>query len=318
MKKHTTKNIKKTLTGLTVVLSTLTAHNTYAAVPYIFTNDDPADAAHVNENFSYLDNRVTDLADQLNNNDTTVDVNCGAGESLTDALVNAPASGHLTVNITGVCNERVIITRSNTAIVGGYTGYANGTDDTTTGLWDIAYADTPLSSYHQSLPNADELDQLTGSLNIVGAKNVVLKGIEPNSYSSGSQISLNILSDSSVVLKDSYVVGGSIIVNSSRLAASNAFSGFNVGQQSVYADNGASVIWDNSWLYNDRSLHLDEFLGLRIYNNSTFIITWGNSLDGSVAVDIDLNNGSQLQVKEGLWRAIGAIRIGADSRIDFQ
>jgi len=103
--------------GLATLLSTITMANTsHAQVPNIFSDGEPAVASEVNDNFSNLDGRVTEL-ENATTNPNVVDVDCST-DSITDALNNAPAAGQLTVNISGSCNETVIITRSNTSLVG--------------------------------------------------------------------------------------------------------------------------------------------------------------------------------------------------------
>jgi hypothetical protein len=51
-----------------------------------------------------------------------ITVNCEAGETVTDALAQAPVTGHLTINIIGVCQESVTITRDDITLQGDSPG----------------------------------------------------------------------------------------------------------------------------------------------------------------------------------------------------
>ena len=95
-----------------------------AEVPHSFAAGEPAVAAHINDNFSDLDQRVIDLgetvADQSNGIAQDVAVDCGSDA---DAFLNTPINSHTTYILTGMCNGPIWIDgRNNVTIMGDENG----------------------------------------------------------------------------------------------------------------------------------------------------------------------------------------------------
>lgn len=83
-----------------------------------FTAGSPAVAADVNANFTTVTNAVNDNDSRLAtleakvNGTKTVNVDCANGGTIAGGLSQAPLSGGVTLNISGTCNENVVIKRN--------------------------------------------------------------------------------------------------------------------------------------------------------------------------------------------------------------
>ena len=105
----------------------------HAAPPHRFSAGDPALASEVNENFTYLDDRMTEIAsDQVKSNkgqlDTTID--CGADQ---EALAEAIDRGFQYITVTGgTCRGNLDLRNQNITLAGSgdaalaTTGFAGG------------------------------------------------------------------------------------------------------------------------------------------------------------------------------------------------
>jgi hypothetical protein len=104
-------------------LSGLSA-NLQAEVLHNFTAGEPAVAAHMNDNFNDLDDRIIDLgvtvADQSNGINQEVALDC---EEDANAFFDTPINSHTTYILTGMCNGPIWISgRSKVTIMGDESG----------------------------------------------------------------------------------------------------------------------------------------------------------------------------------------------------
>ncbi|NOH81635.1 hypothetical protein F0231_18015 [Vibrio sp. RE86] len=117
-------------TWLATSISLILASSASAAVPNTFSSGTPALASEVNENFSDLDTRVSDLENSATDAYTTVGVDCDDDSTaLATALEDSRnTSTRTTYNITGTC-DAVEITRNDVRIDGGGTASIAAFDD---------------------------------------------------------------------------------------------------------------------------------------------------------------------------------------------
>lgn len=298
--------------GLTALLSTLTmASLSYADVPNTFASGEPAVASEINENFSGLDTRVTALENAAENSSaTTISVDC-ASESINNTIAAAAPANHLIVNIIGTCNERVVISRSNVSLVGAVGG---GTS--------INFVETPLSPLHASL-NANELVNVQGTVNIIGALNVIIDNltITGATYDGGTDgeagKGVAVRFNSSVLIQNSTITGNNsgIISNSGGVAilSSNTITGNN--KYGIIASDGGIIRLIGGNTIDQSTATSTAAVGA--YRNGTITFLGANSVTSSNAA-LDIFHGSQVRAFYGLLTVNGNSGVGYESQINLR
>ncbi len=310
----------KTL-GLATLLSTITAAGfTYAAVPNNFSDGEPAVAAEVNENFTNLDTRVTTLENNASNNNaaTTITVDCNNGGSVNNAISDATPSNHLLVNVLGTCNERIVITRSNTTLRGEATG---GTT--------VNFVETPLSPLHASV-NANEFAGLKGAINVIGANNVVIDSLNiTGATDTGTTIGASgkgvaVRFNGSALIQNSTITGNyyGISSNSGGVAIlSNNNINTNTRYGIIATDAGViRLIGDNIITQTGPQGDSDN-AAVGAFRNGTVTFLGANTLNASPSSDnvaISAFYGSQIRSHFGLLTVNGNSAVGYDAHINFR
>ncbi|MGH1487189.1 MAG: right-handed parallel beta-helix repeat-containing protein [Cellvibrionaceae bacterium] len=164
-------------------------------------------AANIAENtldINDLEDRVSVLENTTPTNTTVIDVDCGE-QTVSDVLASAPTAGALTLNVSGVCTDTILIDRSNVSLIGADAGAVINFNDFGT---DNAFTN------------------LAGVVNVVGAQNVVIDNLTLSNVD-GNGVGLNIQAGSSVALSNSTI--------------ENAFSGIVVQYNSHITMRGTTI-----------------------------------------------------------------------------
>jgi hypothetical protein len=295
------------LIGLTALVSALSMANiSYADVPNTFASGEPAVAGEINENFTDLDGRVTALEGTVTNSTaTTISVDC-TSESINSAVAAAAPASHLIVNITGDCQERVLITRSGVSLVG------IGADAASS----ITYAETPLSSFHASL-NADELGELNGAVNVIGAQNVIIDNltIQGSVIESGKGVS--VLYNGAALIQNSTITGNTsgIVSNSGGVAVLSSNNITANDKYGVVASDGATIRLTGDNTINQSTANSRAAVG--VYRNGTVTFVGENTVTSS-ALALEIYDGSQLRAYYGLLTVNGNSTVAYESQINFR
>ena len=92
---------KNRFVALAAIPLLLDASNCLADVPFVFTDNTPAEAAQVNANFDDLNGRVDALEDPAI---VVVDVDCSLDTMALQAAIDARPQGRQTINFQGTCS----------------------------------------------------------------------------------------------------------------------------------------------------------------------------------------------------------------------
>jgi hypothetical protein len=304
--------VNNKIIGLTALVSAFSMANiSYADVPNTFASGEPAVASEINENFSDLDGRVSTLE---NDNNITgaieVSVDCST-DSINDTIASAAPANHLTVYIGGTCNERVVITRSNVSLMSAPLIPST-----------IAFSETPLSPLHTSL-NTDGLDGLKGTINVIGAQNVIIKDLTISGATddgttigeSGKGVAVRF--NASVLIQDSTITGNysGVVSNSGGVAIiSNTNISDNIEYGIIASDGGIVRLIGNNTI--DQSTQT-SVAAVGAYRSGTITFLGANSVTGSNTA-LDVYYGSQLRAYYGLLTVNGKSGVGYESQINLR
>ncbi len=300
--------MKRVMLGMTTLATLLVSNSLQADVPNVFTDGEPAIAAEVNENFNDLDTRVTALEGISGSDTITINVECNAGGSANNAIAEAASAKHLFVNISGTCNERVVITRSGVSLLSDAATPAS-----------INFVETPLSPLHVSLGDV-LLPELNGAINLIGASNIIIDNLTITGATAGVAVRYN----SSAIVQNSTLTGN-VIGLSADSNSTAVLANSQVNNNSLYgavANNSGTLSLTGGNTIVQTGPKAGNFKNYAIggFRNSSITISGVNSLE-AIGVDnevLGIYYNSQVRVHRDLLTANGNSSVGYDSQINLR
>jgi hypothetical protein len=316
---HRRITMNSKIIGLTALVSAFSMANiSYADVPNTFASGEPAVASEINENFSDLDSKITSLKTATDSSIlTTINVDCST-DSINESIAEAGAAEHLIVNITGNCEERVLITRSGVSLV-GTTAAASSS---------ITFADYTPSTLHSAIESAhsSSLEFLNSNavISVIGAKNIVIdnltiSGATINTTDGGAGKGIAIRYNSSVAVKNSVISGNNsgLVANAGGVAIlkDNSITGNDA--YGIIASDGGIILAKGGNTINQTNENGVLHAAVGAYRNGTITFSGTNTVT-STNTALDIYYGSQLRAYYGLLTVTGKSAVGYESQINLR